>query len=276
MKGSKALTLLLNVLWLVPALNHLDAFAESKKERGFQIITYDVPTPSDTGSITASGTAGEQISWTFQNHILTLTGCGEMASDAEFSILGSSIYQVIFDGNITTISDRAFMQCTSLRSVVLPDTLRSIGDSAFFYTNISEIILPYGCESIGNAAFSFSTLQTISIPDTVINIGNEAFGILPDPTEPLPYAYSSVHSTIICNPDSYASQYAKEHTLTTIAFGDVDSDGMLGIDDVILLREYLISGRSVAAAMDMNGDMSVNAKDLTLLKRRVILKSFLS
>ncbi|MBR2086719.1 MAG: hypothetical protein IJ906_06220 [Oscillospiraceae bacterium] len=44
---------------------------------------------------------------------------------------------------------------------------------------------------------------------------------------------------------------------------------MLGIDDVMLLRDFLISGCSASAVMDMNGDMSVNVKDLTLLKRRI-------
>jgi hypothetical protein len=192
-----------------------------------------------------------------------------MSTDAEFTFLGSSVFRVIFEGNITTISDRAFFNCTSLQKVELPGTLKSIGDSAFFYTNITELSLPYGCEAIGNGAFSFSTLQRISIPDTVKRIGDEAFGMMPEPQEPLPYAYSSVHAAIVCNSHSFAAQYAKDHTLAVFQYGDVNYDGVIDKYDGLMIREFLTSGTSASLAMDLNGDMMINAIDLTIFKRQL-------
>ena len=76
--ASNLLAGMISMLLIISNLNPAASLAETTaaEKSGFQIIDYDVPAPSDTGSITASGTADEQISWTFQNHILTLTGCG--------------------------------------------------------------------------------------------------------------------------------------------------------------------------------------------------------
>ena len=253
------------------------AFAEhtgDNENDGFQVIDYENPVPGNTGEIVARGTAGDHISWLFQNHVLTITGYGEMSTDTEFSFLGSSVFQVVFEGDILTISDRCFYHCTSLQTAELPNTLKSIGDSAFFYTNIAELVLPYGCETIGNGVFSFSTLQRISIPDTVSQIGNEAFGFMPEPEEPLPYAYSSVHATIVCNSDSYAAQYAKDHSLVILEYGDANCDGVTDQYDVFMIRDFLTSGKSASLSMDLNSDMTINAIDLTLLKRRILNYAF--
>lgn len=274
MKRPRVFVLTAIVLWLSSSLISTTVFADEKMalegNDSFKIIDYENSAPGNTGEIVACGTAGEHISWSFQNHVLTISGYGEMADNAEFTFLGSSVFQVIFDGGITTIPDRAFFHCTSLQTAELPNTLRSIGDSAFFYTNISELMLPHGCETIGNGAFSFSSLQNISIPDTVTGIGNEAFGIMPEPEEPLPYAYSSVHAIIVCNPDSYAAQYAKDHTLAFFEYGDANYDGVNDQYDAFMICDFLTTGKSASLAMDLNGDMKINATDLTLLKRQIL------
>lgn len=53
--------------------------------------------------------------------------------------------------------------------------------------------------------------------------------------------------------------------------GDVNGDGSCGIEDVYLLRDYLLGkDAAVTAQADLDGSGSLNAADLTLLKRMLL------
>ena len=60
----------------------------------------------------------------------------------------------VIPSSVTSIGDRAFMDCSGLTSISIPSSVTSIGNSAF-----------YGC----------SGLTSISIPSSVISIGSSAF-----------------------------------------------------------------------------------------------------
>ena len=63
----------------------------------------------------------------------------------------------------------------SLKTVIIPDTVKHLRDSAFHYNNLSEILIPENVISIGMNAFSSNKLTSVHIPDTVISIGPSAF-----------------------------------------------------------------------------------------------------
>lgn len=76
---------------------------------------------------------------------------------------------------VTGIAARTFSQCTSLTSVVIPNTIAYIGLSAFQNTSaLKAITLPDNLESIANLAFSGTGLTEIVIPDKVPVIGQLA------------------------------------------------------------------------------------------------------
>ena len=102
--------------------------------------------------------------------------------------------------SVTSIGDNAFVYCTSLTSVTIPNSVTSIGDYAFNYcpslnslslgnsvsiigdyafsdcNNLASIILPNSLTSIGANAFqSTFGFTSITIPDTVTSIGEYAF-----------------------------------------------------------------------------------------------------
>lgn len=58
----------------------------------------------------------------------------------------------MLDG-VTRIGTRAFYNCKSLTSVVLPDSITDIGDGAFGYCEKLEITIPHSVKSIGKDAF---------------------------------------------------------------------------------------------------------------------------
>ena len=80
-------------------------------------------------------------------------------------------------GNVTSINERAFVNCKSLTSVTLSDSVATIGDGAFAgCTSLTSINIPFGVTSIGTGAFqNCKSLTSITIPDSVTTIGIGAF-----------------------------------------------------------------------------------------------------
>ena len=89
----------------------------------------------------------------------------------------TSLTSVVIPDSVTSIGRAAFRGCTSLTSVVIPDSVTSIGDYAFYgCTSLTSVVIPDSVTSIGFYAFSDCTsLTRIEIPDSVTSIGDEAF-----------------------------------------------------------------------------------------------------
>lgn len=78
---------------------------------------------------------------------------------------------------VTRIAGWAFLECDSILSVRLPETIESIGPEAFEEcTNLSEINLPSSLRIIEYWAFAFCrNLQEIELPDNVEKLGQHTF-----------------------------------------------------------------------------------------------------
>ena len=89
----------------------------------------------------------------------------------------TSLTSVIIPDSVTNIGDCAFSGCTSLRSITIPDGVTNIGNGTFSRcTSLTSVIIPDGVTNIGNGAFSGCTsLTSVIIPDSVTNIGDRAF-----------------------------------------------------------------------------------------------------
>ncbi len=71
----------------------------------------------------------------------------------------------------------AFYNCSTLTSIIVPDSVASISDYVFWdCTSLTSIAIPNGVTSIGDYAFrGCSGLTNITIPNTVTDIGDYAF-----------------------------------------------------------------------------------------------------
>lgn len=77
----------------------------------------------------------------------------------------------------TKIVDSSFQNCKRLSSIVIPDTVTSVGTYSFFgCSSLTSIDFGKGLKTIGNAVFYYcSSLTYIVIPNSVVSIGPNAF-----------------------------------------------------------------------------------------------------
>ena len=84
---------------------------------------------------------------------------------------------VTIGGSVTNIGLRAFSDCVGLENVVVPDSVESIGDYAFYgCSGLAGLTMGNGVASIGNHAFHGCVgLSDVVIPNSVESIGDYAF-----------------------------------------------------------------------------------------------------
>lgn len=83
----------------------------------------------------------------------------------------------INDHEVVAIASHSFTHCVGIESIVLPETVKSIGCAAFSdCVSLKSITLPSGIERISDSMFAGCTsLEYIEIPDSVKTIGDAAF-----------------------------------------------------------------------------------------------------
>ena len=92
----------------------------------------------------------------------------------------TEVTDLVIPDNVTSIGEKAFYNCSSLKSITIPDSVKKIGDSAFSKCS-SLASVTFGensrLTSINYAAFySCKSLTSVTIPASVTTIGADAFG----------------------------------------------------------------------------------------------------
>lgn len=141
----------------------------------------------ETGDVVASGTCGENATWTLtgtENDLtLTISGSGDMVGyssytdDTPWANYKTSISTIEIQDGICSIGDYAFSGCSNLHSVTFSNSVDEIGSYGFANcSTVSSIELPDSLNTIRDHAFySCSSLSSISLPDTLQFLGGSAF-----------------------------------------------------------------------------------------------------
>ena len=89
----------------------------------------------------------------------------------------TSFQFIVIPNSVKSIGDSAFSSCKYLQSIVIPNSVISIGDSAFEdCASLQSIVIPNSVTSIGDSAFKdCASLRSIVIPNSVTSIGDSVF-----------------------------------------------------------------------------------------------------
>ena len=89
----------------------------------------------------------------------------------------SRLKSIVIPDNVTIIGEYAFEWCSGLTNIIIPDSVRSIGDDAFFWcSRLTNIEIPDSVTSIGDSAFyGCSSLMSIKTPGRLTSIGERTF-----------------------------------------------------------------------------------------------------
>ena len=209
-------------------------------------ITYNTLTSVNTVFIAswASSKAGDNLTYTIQNRVLTISGTGDMY---DFKALHTTrpwendrynISSIVIEDGVTSISPEAFDGLGELTNVSLPDSLTEIGERAFTScSHLPSICIPGGVESIKAYTFSYcNNLKTVTISNGVIDINDSAFLHCPNLTDiycltypwswgKMSNAYLKDHGTKFHVQQQYYDRFVEEHGEANVTFvGDLCGD----------------------------------------------------
>ena len=158
-----------------------DKIPKLPSTQGSQGLVYKINADGKTCSVKGQGTCKDKdivIPETIDGYkvtgIITETkdSAGYYASGFD-----EAIKSVTIPDSVTSMGDSAFSDCTSLASVVIPDSVTSIEGFAFSgCTSLASVNIPDSVTSIGWYAFyGCTSLASVNIPDSVTSIGDSAF-----------------------------------------------------------------------------------------------------
>src|SRR5665213_1747608 len=93
---------------------------------------------------------------------------------------GSVIIPTNINGFTVTALGYAFYgiplgSSVDVTSVVVPDSVTSIGDEAFYYSSATSVTLPESLTNFGASVFAFSSLRSVAIPNGITTLGDGMF-----------------------------------------------------------------------------------------------------
>ena len=89
-------------------------------------------------------------------------------------VTGLGITSVVIPNTVTSIGVSAF-ENNQLTEVTIPSSVTSIGEFAFSSNQLTEVVIPSSVTSIGESAFKHNKLTEVTIPNSVTSIGYSAF-----------------------------------------------------------------------------------------------------
>lgn len=142
-----------------------------------------------------------------------------------------SLKSVILPESIASIGNRAFCNCSSLTEITIPSSVTSIGDSAFSYSALELILIPKSVKTIGFGAFAFCPLKSFSVEADNANYASKG-GVL----------YNSDCSKLIAYPAGAATSFDIPSGVTEI--GDAAFYGCVLLTDVTIPNSVTTIGNS--------------------------------
>ena len=197
----------------------------------------------ETANIVASGTCGDDLSWTLDSgNGLTITGTGAIydytyTDYAPWYDVRGDIRYIFLDEAVTRVGDYAFYQTESLQECLLHEGLVSIGTAAFLQTGLKEVSFPSTLTTLDADAFwNCNGLTEVVIPANLVNLDLSAFD----------YCHSMTAYTVAEGHPNYSSAdgvlFNKDKTeLVKFPLGNTAAQ-YTAPDTVVTIREFAFDG----------------------------------
>jgi prepilin-type N-terminal cleavage/methylation domain-containing protein len=164
----------------------------------------------------------------------TVTKIGYSAFSPRFKSSTTYISSVVIPEGVTTIGESAF-ESNQLTSVTIPESVTYIGDSSFTNNKLTSITIPSSAY-IDWYAFSHNQLTSVVIPDGVKSIGMNAFEANQLTSITIPSSVTTIDKAAFNNnllPDDQAFIY-KRNSDGSIDYTTIVSYGGTKRDNVVI------------------------------------------
>ena len=168
MKKIKILTFIFLVIFV--CLITTKVFATSEDTKVYENLKYEI----NNNEVIITGYNGEPTDINIPSSIENLPVKG-IANNAFTNC--TSLKSIIIPDSITNLGEAVFMRCTSLLKVTLSSSIKTISANLFNgCTNLTDITIPKGVTKIDGGAFDGTGLINVVIPNSVTEIWYGAFG----------------------------------------------------------------------------------------------------
>lgn len=186
---------------------------------------------------------------------ITITGCDTAAVNVEVPAEINGI-------PVTSIGGKAFYDKDNIKTIVLPEGLKSIEKEAFsISSSITSIVIPESVTSICENTFAYTNLQLI----TILN-----------PECDIYYSSNTLYNSMIFGYfNSTALEYANAYGKKYHTFGDTNDDNLIDSADAtnVLIEYAAMSTKESKSTLtiaqkkvaDVNNDGFVDATDATII-----------
>lgn len=198
------------------------------------IALYAVDDVFEVGSLTYKVLSDDTVQVGDGDTAMTgLSGSVTIPSSVKY---GGTTYKV------TAIGDRAFLRCSDITSLEIPDTVTTIGELALADIGVSTITIPDSVETLGDSVLSGATMTSVTLSSKLTTIPDRAFNLCPNLREvTIPdsvtkietYAFNSCSSlttiTIPKNVEYIGKQAFWGSALTNVT---IEGNSLTEIDDL--------------------------------------------
>ena len=165
-----AICILLTLPFSALADEVIDGVSEEEAIEGYEEIngvTYTYAAAGNVAAITGlMSDPGETLTVPSKIAGYTVVGIGETAfAQGEFT-------EIVLPDTLTTIGNKAFYMCRKLEKINLPETVSVIGDYAFYYCDqLKTLKIPDGITEISEyMLYACLGLESLTLPDTLEEI----------------------------------------------------------------------------------------------------------